>query len=92
MGKAINLLKKGKEGLIIGLIAGYVIGRWFLPDSLDLNAIAQTQSLIDVARTAGTTAIEFAKTKAIIGTMIIAGTIGFLVDIYDIPKKIRRKL
>ena len=73
--------KNYKEGLIIGAISGYIVGRFFLPTDFDFSVIAQTSSIIDVLQGAGTTALEFAKTKVILTFTIIGAVLGTIVDI-----------
>ena len=58
-----KFLWENKERIIVGAIVGYVIGRWFLPSTVDLQAIQQTYGLVDVVRGATTTSLEFAKQK-----------------------------
>lgn len=75
----LRFIKENKEGIIIGGIAGYVAGKYFLGD-IDLASISQTQSIIDPLISAGKSAIEIAKTKVVIVTTIIGMGIGVIVD------------
>ena len=63
MGKLWKLLKTNKEGIIIGAVVGYIVGRFLIPADFDFSIIMQSQSILDTFKSAGTTAIEFAKTK-----------------------------
>ena len=79
----INLtqfLKENKEGLIIGAVVGFVIGKWLLPSSFDLTPVAESQGIIDTFKSAGTTAIEFARTKIIWATTLLGTAVGGLID------------
>lgn len=78
--KLMRFLKENKEGLIGGAIIGYVVGKFFIPSDFDFSVVAQSESIIDVAKSVGTTALEFAKTKVILATTIIGATLGAIVD------------
>jgi len=80
MVKIMKLLNKGKEGLVIGAIVGFVVGKFFFPSEV-LSIITQSQSIIDPLKNVATPAIEFAKTKAVLGMILLGSTIGFLIDI-----------
>tara|TARA_Y100000310_G_scaffold25289_1_gene24195 strand:- start:1114 stop:1395 length:282 start_codon:yes stop_codon:yes gene_type:complete len=75
-----KILNENKEGIIIGAIAGYVIGSFFLPESVQLNVVADSFGIIDNLKQASTTALEFAKTKVVVATTIIGATLGFVID------------
>ena len=77
-----DTLYEAKEGIIIGGLVGFLVYKFFLPESINLTDISQTQSLVDIIKPATTSVIEFAKTKLFLGLIVIGATIGGLVDLY----------
>ena len=70
-----------KEGLILGALAGYVLGKYLFPNNvIDMNAVMQTQTVLDMMKSASQPAMEFAKDKLIIGCTIVGGLIGTVID------------
>lgn len=79
----INLKKifwENKEGILLGAIAGYLIGRFMIPADFNFSVVAQSNSILDTFKSASTSAIEFAKTKVIWGTTIIGASLGGIID------------
>ena len=75
-----GFLGRNREGIIIGGIAGWLIGKFFIPSDFDFSVITQTQGILDPFISAGKSAIELAKTKVIWGTTIIGATLGAVLD------------
>ena len=73
-------IKKNKEGIIIGGIIGWVVGKFFIPPGFDFSVIMQSQSLLDNFFSVGKTSIDIAKNKVIIATTIIGATLGYITD------------
>lgn len=80
MVKIIKILMENKEGIIIGGIIGYFLGKSVLLDMVDLSVIAQTQGIVDVVAGAGKSALELAKTKLIWASVAVGAVIGGYVD------------
>ena len=75
-----KILWENKEGITLGAVVGYVMGRWFLPDIVDFSMVMQTEGIIDVVAGAGKSAMELAKTKIIWGSTFIGGLVGGYLD------------
>ena len=75
-----------KEGMIIGGVIGYFIGKYFLVNLIDLPSINQTQGVLDFIMATKTSAIELAKTKLAIASSIIGASVGGYID-YQIPEQ-----
>lgn len=71
---------ENKEGILVGALIGFIIAKFFFPQDIDITLIAQTQSIVDVFKSTGTTAIEFAKTKVMLGLIVISAFIGMILD------------
>lgn len=80
MAKLKKLLYENKEGILIGGIIAYLVWRFMLPATFDFQAVVQSQGVIDMFKTAGTTTIEFAKTKVMWGMILIGAFLGFVID------------
>lgn len=76
-----KFFKRNKEGILIGGIIGFIIGKFFLEGFVDLNIIASnTNSFLDVLNTAKSGTIELARTKIIWASSIFGAMIGAFVD------------
>ena len=73
------LVATNKEGIIIGGIGGYLIGKFFFGD-INLTALTETQGIIDPFISVGKSTIELAKTKVVIMTTLIGATLGAFID------------
>lgn len=82
MVKIFKLLKQNKEGIIIGAIIGWVVGKFFLPSDFDFSIVAQSQSIFDPLIESGKDTIELAKTKVTFATTLIGAGIGFVLDFF----------
>lgn len=83
MKKRINWKKffwENKEGIITGAIVGFVISKFFLPESFDFSVIQQSYGLIDIIKGTGTSVLEIAKQKVIIAFTIIGASVGLALD------------
>lgn len=80
MKKIINFIKKNKMGLIVGAVVGYLMGRFVFPMYMEYSVIANTNSILDPLKSAGTTLLDFAKTKVIIVSTLFGAFVGGLID------------
>ena len=80
----IERIKQGlwenKEGIILGGLIGFLLGKFVLPTTFDLQAIAQANSVLDFVKAGTSNIIEFAKTKIIIASTIVGSLAGGIID------------
>lgn len=81
---------ENKEGIVIGGVVGYILGKYFLQDYFDMSIMGQTFGIIDVVKGATASTIELAKTKIIWASTIIGAVIGMILD-NALPEKFWRK-
>ncbi len=77
-----DTLYEAKEGIIVGGVIGFLVYKFLLPDSISIETIAQTQSMVDVIKPAATSVIEFAKARLMLSIIIIGAMIGGVIDLY----------
>ena len=75
-----SFLLVNKEGIIIGSLIGFLVGKFILPDMIDFSLMGQTFGLIDIIQEGSKSAGEIAKTKLVWASTILGGTIGLLID------------
>ena len=75
-----KFLTENKEGIIIGGIVGYIIGKYFLQGTIDLSSVTETQGIIDIISGTTKSTIELAKTKIVLASTIIGSFIGAYID------------
>lgn len=80
MNKLLNNLKMNKEGLILGLVFGYLIGKYFLPNYIDFSIVTNSMGIIDYLKGTTTKTLEIAKNNIIIASTIIGGLAGYIID------------
>jgi hypothetical protein len=81
-------LWRNKEGIIIGAITGFIIGKWILPMiGFDYSVMVQDYSVIDTLKSTGLSTLEWAKTKAIYLTTIFGAIIGTIIDEFTPEKR-----
>ncbi len=80
MVKIIGLLRENKEGLILGAIAGWIVGKFIAPTFIDLSVLTQTQGILDPIISGGKSLVEIGKSKLTIMTTILGAGIGVVID------------
>ena len=80
MSKLISFLNVNREGIIIGAIVGFLVGKFILPDYIDMSIVAQTAGIVDVLQSGATSAVELAKTKIVWASTILGAGFGLLID------------
>ena len=78
--KIKNLIWVNKEGILIGAAVGFLVGKFILPDYVDMSMVAQTAGIVDVLQQGATSAVELAKTKIVWASTILGGAIGLIID------------
>lgn len=69
-----------KEGILIGGLVGFIFAKFFLPETFDFSMVQQTFGLMDVLKGAGTTTLEWAKTKVVWALTIFGAGFGLMID------------
>ena len=78
--KLISFLNVNREGILIGAAVGFLVGKFILPDYIDMSMVAQTAGIVDVLQQGATNAVELAKTKIVWASTIFGAGVGLLID------------
>lgn len=78
--KLISFLNSNKEGILIGAVVGFLVGKFILPNYIDMSMVTQTAGIVDVLTETAANTIELAKTKIVWASTIFGAGIGLLLD------------
>lgn len=75
-----NFLYVNKEGIFYGALVGFLVGKFLLPNYVDMSMVTQTAGIVDVLAETATSTIELAKTKIVWASTIFGAGVGLLLD------------
>lgn len=80
MSRLFSFLNSNKEGILIGAAVGFLVGKFILPNYIDMSMVTQTAGIVDVLSQTATSTIELAKTKVVWASTIFGAGIGLIID------------